>query len=75
MLPGFPNPLPAVYVDDTSVISISDAATLAVFDVYSAFERGTGSKLNLGKCEGLWLGSWRNHCDSPVPILWNSTKI
>lgn len=76
-LPGFPNPLPAVslYADDTSVISISDAATLAVFDVYSAFERGTGSKLNLGKCEGLWLGSWRNRSDSPVAILWNSTKI
>lgn len=58
-LPGFPSPLPAVslYADDTSVISVSDAATLAVFDVYGAFERGTGSTLNLGKCEGLWLGS------------------
>ena len=76
-LPGFPNPLPAVslYGDDTSVVSSSDAATLAVFDVYSAFECGTGSKLNLGKCEGLWLGSWRNRSDSPVAILCSSTKI
>ena len=58
-LPGFPSPLPAVslYADDTSVISVSDAATLAFFDVYGAFERGTGSKLNLGKWEGLWLSS------------------
>ena len=60
--PGIPNPLPAVslYADDTSVISVSDAATLAVFEVYNIFERGTGSKLNLGKCEGLWLGLWCN---------------
>lgn len=76
-LPGIPNPLPAVslYADDTSVISVSDVATLAVFHVYNTFERGTGSKLNLGKCEGLWLGSWRNRSDAPVAILWNSIKI
>ena len=75
-LPGLPNPLPAVslYADDASVISVSDAATLAVFDVYDAFG-GTGSKLNLGKCEGLWLGSWRNRPDSPIAIQWNSVKI
>jgi len=76
-LPGIPNPLPAVslYADDTSVISVSDAATLAVFEVYNIFEHGTGSKLNLGKCEGLWLGLWRNRPDSPINILWNSVKI
>lgn len=76
-LPGLPNPLPAVslYADDTSVISVSDVATLAVFDVYDTFEQGTGSKLNLGKCEGLWLGSWRDRPDSPVGILWSSVKI
>ena len=34
-----------------------------------------GSKLNISKCEGLWLGSWRNRLDAPVPILWNSDKI
>ena len=26
-----------------------------VFYTYARFERGTGSKLNLDKCEGLWL--------------------
>ena len=61
-LRGIPRPLPTVsiYADDTSVISVSDAATLAVFDTYSTFEHGTGSKLNLSKCEGLWLGTWCN---------------
>ena len=65
----------SLYADDTSVISISDVATLAVFDTYATFERGTGSKLNLGKCEGLWLGAWCNRIDSPVAIKWTSSKI
>lgn len=76
-LPGVVSPLPALslYADDTSVISLSDSATTAVFDVYSSFEKGTGAKLNLNKCEGLWLGAWRNRSDSPIAISWTSHKI
>ena len=48
---------------------------MAVFGVYSKFESDTCAKLNLDKCQGLWLGTWRNGSDSPVPIAWNSTKI
>ena len=48
---------------------------MAVFDVYSRFEAGTVAKLNLDKCQSLWLGAWRNHLDSPVAIVWNSTKV
>ena len=76
-LPGVSSLLPvlSLYADDTSVISSSDHATSAVFEVYANFEAGTGAKLNLGKCEGLWLGTWRNRLDSPVAISWNSIKI
>ena len=76
-LPNATDPLPvlSLYADDTSVISTSDSSTCAVFDTYSKFEMGTGSKLNLDKCEGLWLGSWRDRTDSPVPIQWTSVKI
>lgn len=77
MLPGASSPLPvlSLYADDTSVISTSDSATAAAFDTYEKFEKGTGSKLNLGKCEGLWLGSWRGRVGSRFPILWTSVKI
>ena len=76
-LPGVPGSLPvlSLYADDTSVITITDDAIRAVFTTYEKFKRGTGSKLNLSKCEGLWLGSWRNHLDSPVSITWSSDKI
>ena len=76
-LPGVADPLPvlSLYADDTSVISSSDNATLAVFQTYEKFEKGTGSKLNLSKCEGLWLGAWHDRTDGPVPITWTSVKI
>ena len=31
-----------------------------VFYTYARFERGTGSELNLDKCEGLWLDIQQN---------------
>jgi len=76
-LPGSALPLPvlSLYADDTSIVSISDASTIAVFETYNRFERGTGSKLNLEKCEGLWIGSWRFRLDALVPIVWTSDKL
>ena len=76
-LRGSATPLPvlSLYADDTSAITTSDAATVAVFDTYALFEAGTGSKLNLDKCKGLWLGSWRGRSDAPVPIDWTSLKL
>ena len=76
-LPRIPRPLPvlSLYADDTSVIVTSDLAVISVFEVYGNFEKGSGSKLNLGKCKGLWLGSWRDRVEGPVAINWTSTKI
>ena len=70
-----PLPVLSLYADDTSVTSSSDAATVAVFDTYALFEAGTGAKLNMEKCTGLWLGAWRNRVDAPVPIEWSSSKL
>ena len=54
---------------------MSDASIQAVFSTYAAFERGTGSKLNLSKCDGLWLRARRGRLDAPVAIQWSSEKI
>ena len=53
----------------------SDHGIKAVFDTYSRFERASGSKLNLSKCKGLWLGSWRGRSDLPVAIDWSCNTI
>ena len=76
-LSGFSCPLSCIsqYADDTSLIVVSDQAIDEVFDVYDLYEGGSGAKLNLSKCEGLWLGSWNGRNDAPVTISWTSIKI
>ena len=69
-----PLPVPSLYADDTSTVSRSDRATRAI-SVYGRFEQGTGAKLNLGKCEGVWLGSWCGRLDATVPIKWTTAFI
>ena len=76
-LPGSAVPLPPLsqYADDTSVVVTTDDAITATFEVYDLYERGSGAKLNLAKCKGLWLGAWNGRSDSPVAIEWSSVKV
>ena len=60
------------HMPDDTIISTSNAATRATFQTYALFEKGSGAKLNIHKCEGLWLGAWRSRLDAPVPIQWTS---
>ena len=76
-VPFSPDPLSvsSLYADDTSVVVSSDEGITAVFDTYSRFETGTGAKLNLEKCFGLWLGPWISRTSGPVAIEWSTEKI
>ena len=76
-LPGVSSSLSPIsqYADDTSVIVVSDDAIKATFETYSVFEKASGSKLNLSKSKGLWLGSWNGRQDPPVNLDWSSGKI
>lgn len=63
-------PVLSLYADETSVVVTSDQAIVAVFETYHLFEKASGAKIKLDKCEGLWLGSWRHRLDAPVAIRW-----
>jgi len=63
------------YVDHNSLIVTANDSIKAVFDTYSVFEHGFGSKLNLSKSKGLWLGGWRRHLDTPISLEWTSDMI
>ena len=69
-LPGSRTPLSPIsqYADDTSLIVNSDDAILAVFDTYSRFEPASGSKLNVSKSKGRWLGAWNSRRDPPGSV-------
>ena len=53
-LPSSTSLLPVVsqYADHTSLIVTTNDSIKAVFDKYSVFQHGFGSKLNLSKSEG-----------------------
>ena len=76
-LPGSSQPqsLISQYADDTSLVLSSDASIKASFETYALFERGSGSKLNLSKSKGLWLGTWKHRADPPVALDWSSLKL
>ena len=38
--------------------------------ILNIFCQGTGSKLNVEKSQGLWLGPWRNRQDTPCNFSW-----
>ena len=75
-LPGL-SPLSPIsqYADDTSLILVSDDSIHASFEVYSLFEKASGSRLNQSKSKGLGLGGWSGRTDPPVALDWSSSKI
>ena len=74
--PGVGSISPIVqYADDTSLVLTSDDSIKAAFEAFALFERASGSKLNLAKSKGLWLGGWSGRPDPPVPLDWSSSKL
>ena len=68
-LPNCPPASPiSQYADDTSLILTSDDAIKAALEVYTLLEKASGSKLNITKSKGLWLGGWRGRSDPPRPL-------
>ena len=76
-LPGRSQALSPIsqYAHDTSLVVITDDSIVACFETYDLYEKGSGSKLNLSKSKGLWLGPWRDRVDPPVSLDWTSVKI
>ena len=75
--PGVPLVVSPVhqYADDTTLILSTDNSIKAVFDIYSLFEKASGSRLNQSKSKGLWLGSWVGRVDPPVALDWSPSKL
>ena len=63
------------YADDTTLILSTDDSIKAVFDIYSLFEKASGSRLNQSKSKGLWLGAWVGRQDPPVALDWSPSKL
>ena len=58
------------YADDTTCFVKNLYSLRSLFEVISAYERGSGAKLNRSKTEAMWVGAWRDCADTPLGLSW-----
>ena len=63
------------YANDTSLVVTTTDAIKAVFETYTVFALGSGSRLKQVKSKGLWLGSRCGRVDTPVRLFWTSVTL
>ena len=63
------------YADDGDLTLVDDFSITKAFEIIRIYERGSGSRLNLGKTEGMWFGSMAGRGDGPVNIKWRTDCI
>ena len=63
------------YVDDGDLTLVDDFSISKAFEIIRIYEKGSGSKLNLGKTEGMGFGSMAGRGDGPGDIKWRTDYI
>lgn len=76
-LPGSKSELKlSIYADDSTGIFTTKSSMQKYFYWIDLFGRVSGSKINLGKSKGMYLGKWKDRSDHPFGISWiKSHKI
>ena len=63
------------HADDTSIFITDNTEFNALRSWFYSYGEGSGSKINVSKTQGLWLGAWKNRTDKPGNFNWNNQKI
>ena len=63
------------YADDTTLILANNYSITRCFHIVNIFEKGSGSRLNTTKTEGLWIGRSAGQQTGPVNITWVTDKL
>ena len=75
-IPGSPNPSKITqYADDGTLTVRDDLSVIRSFEVIQQYERATGSKLNMEKTEGIYIGQQAGRTTGPVNISWKTDAI
>lgn len=65
----------SAYADDATLTLKDAQSVLHAFDTIKAYELATGSKLNMTKTEGLFLGGKAGNASGPIPITWQQDAL
>ena len=63
------------HADDTNFFVAGINSILKLGIEIDKFEKATGAKLNIGKCQGMWLGSYKAREDKPLNYKWTEIQI
>ena len=63
-----------MYADDTTIF-LSDTKSISQqLELLNQFKVVSGLEVNSTKTEAMWLGKWKNRCDTPFNFKWPSTR-
>ena len=63
------------YADDDLLKLLGEYSVLEAFRMINVYEQGSGSKLNLNKTKGMWLGSKQGQTTGPIDITWVTDQL
>ena len=63
------------YADDGNLTLVDEYSITKAFEIVRIFEKGSGSKLNVDKTEGMLFGSMAGRTDGPVNMKWRTDFI
>ena len=63
------------HADDTSIFITDNKDFNYLKKVFYTYSEGSGSKINIQKTQGLWLGAWKNRNDNPGNFKWTNKQI
>ena len=63
------------YADDTTLILANNYSITRCFHIVNIFEKGSGSRLNTTKTEGLWISRSAGRQTGPANITWVTDKL
>ena len=63
------------YVDDATLLLHGEYSVHKAFKMIEIYKKGSGSKLNMHKTKGIWLGSKAGHTTGPVDIQWINGRL
>ena len=63
------------FADDTTFFLVGTNSLNQLTEAIQLYETASGAKLNPSKCEGLWMGAYKNNNMSPLGYKWGNKKI
>lgn len=64
-----------LYADDMTLMLRDKHSAIKALDIIKKFEKESGLKMNIEKCEGMWLGIDHNNSEKPFGIRWPNAPI